>query len=450
MKKQMSTKVVSMTEGKIWKKLLLFSIPLMMGSFFQQLYNTADSIIVGNYVGKEALAAIGATDNLINTFIGFFMGLSTGAGIIISQYFGAKDEKNVQIAVNTTIGLTFVMSVICTVCALGFRTQMLKLMNTPAEVFVQADAYLRIYFLGVTGLLFYNMGAGILRAVGDSRRPLYFLIFSAVLNIVLDLIFVAGFSLGVEGAAYATVISQGASAVLVMIVLSRERASYRVVWNRIRLNPEMIGKIVRVGLPMALQSAVVSFSNVFVQSYINHFGVAAMAGWSAYGKVDKFCLLPIQSLSLGLMTFVGQNYGAKRYDRIRKGIRTGLTMCFGIAICMIILINLFAESLVSMFIQSPDVVKFGALFIHIEMPFYLALCVNSVYDSTLRGIGMTKGPMLIMMTNSILFRQIYLFVVSRVSESMIPIVLGYPLGWILCSVMLVLYYKHHCSSAYKE
>ena len=446
----MSTKVVSMTEGKIWKKLLLFSIPLMMGSFFQQLYNTADSIIVGNYVGKEALAAIGTTDNLINKFIGFFMGLSTGAGIIISQYFGAKDEKNVQIAVNTTIGLTFVMSVICTVCALGFRTQMLKLMNTPAEVFVQADAYLRIYFLGVTGLLFYNMGAGILRAVGDSRRPLYFLIFSAVLNIVLDLIFVAGFSLGVEGAAYATVISQGASAVLVMIVLSRERASYRVVWNRIRLNPEMIGKIVRVGLPMALQSAVVSFSNVFVQSYINHFGVAAMAGWLAYGKVDKFCLLPIQSLSLGLMTFVGQNYGAKRYDRIRKGIRTGLTMCFGIAICMIILINLFAESLVSMFIQSPDVVKFGTLFIHIEMPFYLALCVNSVYDSTLRGIGMTKGPMLIMMTNSILFRQIYLFVVSRVSESMIPIVLGYPLGWILCSVMLVLYYKHHCSSAYKE
>ena len=171
----MSTKVVSMTEGKIWKKLLLFSIPLMMGSFFQQLYNTADSIIVGNYVGKEALAAIGTTDNLINTFIGFFMGLSTGAGIIISQYFGAKDEKNVQIAVNTTIGLTFVMSVICTVCALGFRTKMLKLMNTPAEVFVQADAYLRIYFLGVTGLLFYNMGAGILRAVGDSRRPLYFL-----------------------------------------------------------------------------------------------------------------------------------------------------------------------------------------------------------------------------------------------------------------------------------
>ncbi|MCF2692071.1 MATE family efflux transporter [[Ruminococcus] gnavus] len=446
----MSTKVVSMTEGKIWKKLLLFSIPLMMGSFFQQLYNTADSIIVGNYVGKEALAAIGTTDNLINTFIGFFMGLSTGAGIIISQYFGAKDEKNVQIAVNTTIGLTFVMSVICTVCALGFRTQMLKLMNTPAEVFVQADAYLRIYFLGVTGLLFYNMGAGILRAVGDSRRPLYFLIFSTVLNIVLDLIFVAGFSLGVEGAAYATVISQGASAVLVMIVLSRERASYRVVWNRIRLNPEMIGKIVRVGLPMALQSAVVSFSNVFVQSYINHFGVAAMAGWLAYGKVDKFCLLPIQSLSLGLMTFVGQNYGAKQYDRIRKGIRTGLTMCFGIAICMIILINLFAESLVSMFIQSPDVVKFGTLFIHIEMPFYLALCVNSVYDSTLRGIGMTKGPMLIMMINSILFRQIYLFVVSRVSESMIPIVLGYPLGWILCSVMLVLYYKHHCSSAYKE
>lgn len=446
----MSTKVVSMTEGKIWKKLLLFSIPLMMGSFFQQLYNTADSIIVGNYVGKEALAAIGTTDNLINTFIGFFMGLSTGAGIIISQYFGAKDEKNVQIAVNTTIGLTFVMSVICTVCALGFRTQMLKLMNTPAEVFVQADAYLRIYFLGVTGLLFYNMGAGILRAVGDSRRPLYFLIFSTVLNIVLDLIFVAGFSLGVEGAAYATVISQGAFAVLVMIVLSRERASYRVVWNRIRLNPEMIGKIVRVGLPMALQSAVVSFSNVFVQSYINHFGVAAMAGWLAYGKVDKFCLLPIQSLSLGLMTFVGQNYGAKRYDRIRKGIRTGLTMCFGIAICMIILINLFAESLVSMFIQSPDVVKFGTLFIHIEMPFYLALCVNSVYDSTLRGIGMTKGPMLIMMINSILFRQIYLFVVSRVSESMIPIVLGYPLGWILCSVMLVLYYKHHCSSAYKE
>lgn len=431
-----------MTEGKIWKTLVSFSVPLMLGNLFQQLYNTADSIIVGNFVGREALAAIGTTDNLINTFIGFFMGLSTGAGIMISQYFGAKDEKKLETVVNTTIALTFFMSIVCTVCSLGLKTQMLHLMNTPPEVFVQAESYLKIYFAGVAGLLFYNMGAGILRAVGDSRRPLYFLVLSAVLNIVLDLLFVAVLKWGVEGAAYATVISQGISAVLVLIVLTREKGIYRIRWSRMRIDPVMTGRILKVGLPMALQSAVISFSNVFVQSYINHFGASAMAGWSAYGKVDKFCLLPIQSISLWLMTFIGQNYGARQHERIRKGIKTGLSMCFGIAAVMIILINTAAEPLVSLFNRSPDVVRYGTLFIHIEMPFYFVLCINSIYDSALRGIGKTKIPMVIMMTNSILLRQLYLFVVSRITDSMIPIVLGYPLGWILCSVMLVLYYRH--------
>ena len=307
-----------MTEGPIWRCLLLFALPLMAGNLFQQLYNTVDSIVVGNFVGKEALAAVGSTDSVINTFIGFFSGMSTGAGVIISQYYGGKKEEKVSIAVQTTIALTLCMSILCTVLALLLVPSLLRLMGTPDDVFPEAATYLRIYFIGVTGLLFYNMGAGILRAVGDSRRPLYFLIFCAVLNTLLDLLFVAVLRFGIAGAAWATILSQGISALLTLFVLTREKACYRIIWSKVRLDPNMTKKIFFLGLPAAIQMAVTSFSNVFVQAYINRFGSAAMAGWSSYGKLDKFCVLPIQSLSLGVTTFVGQNLGARKIDRVRR------------------------------------------------------------------------------------------------------------------------------------
>ena len=254
-KRQHKQKAVLMTEGPIWRCLLLFALPLMAGNLFQQLYNTVDSIVVGNFVGKEALAAVGSTDSVINTFIGFFSGMSTGAGVIISQYYGGKKEEKVSIAVQTTIALTLCMSILCTVLALLLVPSLLRLMGTPDDVFPEAATYLRIYFIGVTGLLFYNMGAGILRAVGDSRRPLYFLIFCAVLNTLLDLLFVAVLRFGIAGAAWATILSQGISALLTLFVLTREKACYRIIWSKVRLDPNMTKKIFFLGLPAAIQMA---------------------------------------------------------------------------------------------------------------------------------------------------------------------------------------------------
>lgn len=437
-----------MTEGAIWKALLLFALPLMAGNLFQQFYNTVDSIVVGNFVGKEALAAVGSTDTIINTFIGFFSGMATGAGVVISQYYGAKEEDKVQDAVHTTIALTILMSLACTVLAELLTPFLLDIMNTPEDVLPQAMTYLRIYFAGVAGLLIYNMGAGILRAVGDSKRPLYFLMFSALLNIVLDLTFVVGLSLGVAGVAYATILSQGISALLIMYVLSRETSCYRLHLRKIRIDAKMLRGIVRIGLPSALQMAITSFSNVFVQSYINGFGSAAMAGWSSYGKIDKFCLLPIQSLSLGVTTFVGQNLGAGKMERVRKGTKTGLLITFIVAACIILPVWLLAEQMIYLFNQSPDVLQYGTLFVRLEMPFYFALCINQVYAGTLRGVGNTRAPMLIMMGCFIVFRQAYLFIISRLTESIIPIALGYPLGWILCSCCLLLYYRRTKLDAY--
>lgn len=430
-----------MTEGSIWKSILLFALPLMVGNVFQQLYNTVDSVVVGNYVGKEALAAVGSVDPVINTFIGFFMGLSTGAGVVISQYYGAGKEEEVGRSVQTTIALTFVMSFVCTVGALLLVPQLLVLMGTPGDVFGEAKSYLQIYFAGVTGLLFYNMGSGILRAVGDSRRPLYFLIFSTIVNIVLDLLFVVKLDLGVKGVGYATVIAQGLSAVLILYVLTREQAAYRICWKKIWIHSDILMQIIKVGLPAALQMMITSFSNVFVQSYINRFQSAAMAGWSSYGKIDKICMLPIQSVALSVTTFVGQNLGADNAERAKKGTSAGIRMCLIIAVALIIPMCIFAPELVGLFNNDPQVLDYGTLFMRLLMPFYVAICANQVYAASLRGAGNSGAPMIIMMGCFILFRQIYLFVITKVTDSIIPVALGYPLGWVLCSIIMFFYYR---------
>lgn len=434
-------KDTNMTEGVIWKNLLSFALPLMVGNAFQQLYNTVDTIVVGNFVGKEALAAVGSTDSVINTFIGFFSGMATGAGVVISQYYGAKNEEQVHRAVHTTIALTFLMSIVCTVSALLLTNPLLTMMETPEDVFPQSQAYLRIYFAGVTGLLFYNIGAGILRAVGDSIRPLYFLVLSAIINTVLDLVFVIVLDLGVAGVGLATIIAQGISAILIMITLTRETGIYRIVWKDIRIHRSMLSRIVKIGFPSALQMAVTSFSNVFVQSYINRFGAAAMAGWSSYGKLDKFCVLPIQSIALGVTTFAGQNLGAGNVKRAKRGSTVALRLCWLTALIIMIPLMIFARPAILLFNQDPEVVRYGTMFLRLELPFYFALCINQVYAGTLRGAGNTKAPMLIMMGSFILFRQAYLFVVSKLSHSIIAVALGYPLGWVMCSIIIFTYYK---------
>ena len=434
------TKTRNMTEGNIWMHLILFALPLLIGNLFQQLYNTVDSIVVGNFVSKTALAAVGSTDNIINTIIGFFSGLATGAGVVISHSFGSGDKKALHRAVHTTITLTFVLSIFFTIAGLLLAPLFLKLMATPEDVLPEASAYLRIYFAGVSGLMVYNMGSGILRAVGDSRRPLYILILCAVTNIVLDLAFVVYLGAGVEGVAYATIISQWISAILVLVILTKEQSDYRLVWKELRIDKRTTLSILRIGLPAGLQMAITSFSNVFVQSYINQFGSSCMAGWTTYGKLDKFCLLPIQSLGLSITTFVGQNLGAKKMERARKGTTYAVILSIGAALILMMPVMAAAPMLSALFTKDPEVIAYGVWFIRLMMPFYVAISFNQILGNALRGAGNSVVPMILMMSSFIVFRQIYLFAISHIYNTITSVALGYPFGWILCSVLLLIYY----------
>lgn len=435
------SKAKRMTEGSIFKCLLYFALPLMVGNFFQQLYNTVDSIIVGNFVGKEALAAIGSVDSIINTYIGFFVGLSAGAGVVISQYYGASDDENVHKAVHTTIAITLIMAIGTTIISLFTTDIFLKISRVPSDVWPEAETYLGIYFLGLVGLLIYNMGSGILRAVGDSKHPLYFLIFSALSNTVLDIIFVANLRLGVAGAAYATIISQALSALLVLYTLIKTKDCYKISFKKIRIYPKLLKQIFRIGLPTALQMMVTAFSNVFVQSYINSFGSAAMAGYSSYNKIDKVCLLPLQSIGLAITTFMGQNIGAGNSERAIKGVKTATRMNAVTAIVLLTFLWVVAPYLIYIFNQDEEVIHYGTIFLRTMSPFFLCVAYNQIHNGALKGAGNTKIPMIIMMSCFIVFRQIYLFVISRIINTPIAIALGYPLGWLLCTIILSIYYK---------
>lgn len=429
-----------MTDGSIVKLLIAFSIPLLIGNVFQQLYNTVDSIIVGNYVSRQALAAVGCTGPIINALIGLFGGLSGGAGVVISQFYGAKDEEKLHASVQTTIGMTLILCLVITAMGVTLTPAMLRLMDTPADVFPEAVEYLRIYFWGVSGLLLYNIGAGILRAVGDSTRPLYFLIFSAVMNMVLDIVLVRNFSMGIAGAAYATIISQALSAAMVMLLLSRAKTAYRVELAKIRITGSILRKICEIGIPSALQLAITAFSNIFVQSYINRFESACMAGWTAYNKIDSFVMLPMMSLSIAISTFVGQNLGAGKLDRAHKAPKYGLVMGLSFTACMLVPLVVYAPWLTMLFNSEQEVVQFGTMFMRMVSPFYLAFAINQVYLGALRGAGDTKSSMYITLGSFVLFRQIYLFIAYRLSGSIRAIAMGYPMGWMLCSALLLCYY----------
>jgi len=429
-----------MTRGSIWLQLIQFALPMTVGLIFQQLYNTVDSIIVGQFVNKQALAAVGSTSSIINTLVGFSAGLSTGSSVIISQRYGAKDEPGLRSAVSTTLSLTFLLSVVLTLLSVFLVEPLLRMQATPEDVLPEASTYLRVYFLGLTGLLVYNMGSGILRAVGDSRRPLYFLIFSAFLNTVLDLLFVIKFDMGVAGVAYATIIAQFISALLVLLVLTLEHAPYGIRWKELRLHLPTLRKILSVGLPSGIQQALTSFSNVFVQSYINHFGSACMAGWSSCNKLDAFLTIPMQSIALASTTFVGQNYGANQLPRAREGVKKAQILSVGITLFLSAMIMIFARPLSSLISPDADVLDYSEKFIHIMSPFYFAMCFNQTYAGALRGIGKAKAPMFIMLFSFVLFRQIYLYVVKLLGNNLNFIALAYPVGWVMCSLLLMVVY----------
>ena len=325
-KEEQAEKGVLMTEGVIWKQILIFSLPLLVGNLFQQLYNTVDSIVVGNYVSSQALAAVSTSNSLINLIIGMFMGISVGASVIISQYYGAKNHKKLSWAVHTCIALSLIGGVGMIVLGVALSPLILVWMNTPADVLAESTTYLRIYFCGSLFNIVYNMGSGILRAVGDSKRPLYFLIAASLTNVVLDLLFVVGFHWNIAGVAIATVASQGISAALVMLVLMRTEEPYRVEAGKIRVEKRMMRRVLAVGIPSGIQQSIISLSNVIVQSNINVYGSAAMAGFGSYSKIEGFIMLPLQTTCMSATTFTGQNIGAKKYDRVKKGIVQGMAM----------------------------------------------------------------------------------------------------------------------------
>lgn len=430
-----------MTEGSIALHLVHFSIPMAIGLLFQQLYNTVDTLVVGRFVGQEAQAAVGSTGPVINTLVGFCAGLATGASVVISQRYGAHDYKGLGKAVHTTIALTFLMSLAATAIGQAIIGPMLAFMQTPADVIAESRAYLSIYFAGISGVLFYNIGSGILQAVGDSRRPLVFLILSALLNTALDLLFVLAFGMGVDGVAYATVLAQVLSALLILFTLSREDGGYGIRWREVRIDRESLVGILKIGLPSSIQTAVTAFSNVFVQSYINAFGSACMAGFGVYNKIDAFALIPVQSIGMSSTTFVGQNWGAKQAPRARKGVRTATMMSLASTAALGVIVFALARPLMRFFSPEAAVIEYGVRFIHIVTPFYVTICFNQIYAGALRGVGDATMPTVIMLLSFVVFRQIYLAVTKALGAGFVAVALAYPVGWILCSTLLVVRYS---------
>ena len=430
-----------MTSGPILRQLVLFALPLMLGNVFQMLYNTVDSVIVGQFVSKQALAAIGSTTMITNMMVFFFNGFSVGAGVVIGQYFGAREMDKLHRAIETTMAATFLLSALFSVAGVLAVRPLLRLMSTPDDVFADATTYLRIYIGGISGLLIYNMGSGVLRAVGDSTRPLYFLVLTSVLNILLDLLFVIVLKTGIAGAAIATIIAQALSAVLILLLLTRTKDIYRLSWKELRIELPLLRRIFAVGLPAGIQSVITALSNVFVQGYVNSFGSDVMAGWASYNKLDQFIMLPMQSMAMSATTFVSQNIGAGEERRADRGTVASLGLTCGITGTIIALLILFAPAAVSMFSPDQAVIDWGVLFIRSNCAFLLLNCVNHVLAGALRGRGDSRGPMIIMLSCFVALRQTYLFQVTRyVADTPRLVGLGYPVGWTSCCVVMLLYF----------
>ena len=430
-----------MTSGPILRQLVLFALPLMLGNVFQMLYNTVDSIVVGQFVSKQALAAIGSTTMITNMMVFFFNGFSVGAGVVIGHSFGARDMDRLHRAIETTMAATFLLCLLFTAAVLPLVRPLLRLMSTPEDVMEDAALYLQIYVGGISGLLIYNIGSGILRAVGDSTRPLYFLIFTSVLNIALDLLFVIVLKTGIAGAAIATIISQALSAALILLLLTRTKDIYRLSWRELRIEWPILRRIFAVGLPAGIQSVITAFSNIFVQGYVNVFGSDVMAGWASYNKLDQFIMLPMQSMAMSATTFVSQNIGAGEERRADRGTAATLGLTCGITGTVIALLIIFAPSAVAMFSPDSEVIRWGTLFIRTNCAFLLCNCINHVLAGALRGRGDSRGPMIVMLSCFVALRQIYLYVITHfVANTPRVVGFGYPVGWTSCCAAMLLYY----------
>jgi putative MATE family efflux protein len=432
------------TEGVIWKQLLKFFFPLLLGTFFQQLYNTADAIVVGQFVGKEALSAVGgSTGTLINLFVGLFIGVSSGATVTISQYYGGRHANEVSKAVHTAIALAIVSGAVIMVIGLIGAPLALDLMGNPAEIMPYSLMYIRIYFCGMIANLVYNIGSGILRAIGDSKRPLYYLIISILINIVLDLLFVVVFQWDVMGVALATILSQICSAVLVCRTLIKTKECYRLQLRQIRFHKDMLVRIVHIGLPAGFQSLMYTSSNLIIQTSMNSFGTNTIAAWAAFGKIDGIFWMIMSAFGISITTFVGQNYGAGNYTRVRKGVRVCLRMAMAVAVGLSILLYFTGSYIYILFNKDVQVLEKGMEILRFFVPTFITYVMIEIYSGALRGMGNSFIPMLLTCLGICGLRIIWIFTMLPIWRDLKTVIFSYPLTWTITSLLFFTYYHYY-------
>ena len=433
------TKTTMMTEGSVVKNILFFSVPLILGNLLQQLYNTVDSIIVGNYVGSNALAAIGSSTSLVYLLIAFSQGVSVGAGVVISQRLGQKNKEGVQTSVHTALALAVILGIILTVGGILFSKEILLWMNTPEEVLTDAVTYLRLYSAGMVFNVVYNMAAGILNAAGNSKRSLGYLAIASVTNLILDLVFIVGMKTGIAGAAIATNVGQIVSCVLAIWFLVRTQTDYKVYLNKIKIHKATAGLIIKIGLPTGFQNMVISLSNILVQSSVNSFGANAMAGFGAYMKVDGFNVLPVTSFGMAATTFVGQNFGAGKTERVKKGMWMTLGIGILYTITTGVLLLTFSETIMQLFSHDPAVIAYGQQAMRFFCPFYWVLSILHALSGTVRGTGKSIPPMIVLLISLCLFRVLWVQFVMPDIASIEGIFMLYPISWTIGSGLMILY-----------
>nr|WP_300849721.1 MATE family efflux transporter [uncultured Schaedlerella sp.] len=430
------------TEGIIWKQLLIFFFPIVFGTFFQQLYNTIDTVIVGHFIGKGALASVGGSTQIVNLVVGFFTGLSSGASVIIAQFYGAKDERSVQESLHTAYAFSILGSIVISIPGVLLAPQMLRWMNTPSELIQDSTLYLRIYFAGILFVFIFNVGSSILRAIGDSKHPLYYLVICCLLNIILDILCVVWLDMGVAGAAAATFFSQAVSAALVTRKLMISGGIMKLSLKKLRFHANVLRSQLRIGMPAGFQSIMYSLSNVIIQTALNNFGTDTVAAWSVYGKLDAVFWMISGAIGISITTFVGQNFGARKYDRVKKSVRVCLGIDTLISVVLVVFFLLLRNPLFAIFTNDPDVIRIGCEMMALITPCYMFFICIEVLSGALRGIGDVIIPTLITLGGVCIFRILWLIGALRIRPTVGAIILSYPVTWLITSILFIIYYLH--------
>ncbi|MBE6936710.1 MAG: MATE family efflux transporter [Ruminococcaceae bacterium] len=432
--------VSDITEGVIWKQLLFFFVPILLGSLFQQLYNMVDAMIVGRFVGTEALAAVDTTSSFTSLLINFFVGAASGTSVIVSQHYGAREDLQVSRAVHTGMAFSVAGGIVVMLLGILAAPACFRLISVPEEIMGDALTYIRIFFLGTVAQFAYNVGAGILRAVGDSRRPLYFLIVGCIANVFLDLLFVVVFRLGVAGAAIATVLSQVISLILVLYTLMRAEDTFQLVLKKVRFHRDMLFSILRVGIPMGLQSSMYSISNMIIRAAVNTFGTVVIAAWAVSGRMDAIVWMVMDTFGIAVTTFSAQNYGAGKIDRVHKSVRVCLLMGSITIVSISAMLYFISPYFGMLFTDDPEVLELGTYIVRFWAPFFITYIGSDILSGAIRGTGETMRPMMLTMFGTCILRVVWIFTVVQIHHTLEMVMLSYPITWVITSGMFIIYY----------